>query len=86
MSIEQKDIFRIKKHGHLIALSNGWQYWLYNGIIYSINTAGDHVNVWCDVPGLPAHLIRLYQITGKRFFTEQTQVIDKSFIKKFIYA
>lgn len=85
MSTKQ-EIFRIKKSGNLIALSEGRQYWLYNDVIYSINTAEDYFNVWCSVSRLPAHLMRLYQVTGKRFFTEETQVINKTFVKKFIYA
>lgn len=84
----QKDIIKIKKTGNLIAFIDGRQYWLNGNILYSIRSDGENFNVWCGIENLPQHLHRLYQITGKKYFTENKDmtIINKNFIKRFAYA
>lgn len=82
------EILNMKKNGKLIAISTGWQYWLVNDVLYAIRS--DHKNYcfWCAVSRLNRHLHRLYQITGKKMFTEDKDVtiIDNSFLSQFDYA
>lgn len=86
--METKEIFNIKKNGHLVALSDCWQYWLLNDIVYAVNVEGTHYSFWCGVSGLARHLVHLYKVLGYRFFTENDSmtIIDKSFFKQFIFA
>ena len=83
-----REITHIKQTGKLVAISTGWQYWLVDGVLYSVSVTGANYNVWCAVSRLNAHLHRLFQITGKRFFTESpdTVVLDRQFISQFSYA
>lgn len=83
-----KDIIRIKRSGKLVALSPGWQYWLMNDVLYSVSTSGTNFNIWCSVSRLNAHLHRLYQVIGHRFFTDDPamQIVDRQFISQFSYA
>ena len=82
------DIIKIKQSGKLIAISTSWQYWLLDNILYSVNVEGTTLCVWCGLNRLEAHLHRLWQITGKRFFTEGTDVtvIDKDFVARYNFA
>lgn len=83
-----KEIIKIKAGGKLIAICPGWQYWYNDGAVYSIRSDGLHYNMWCDVSSLARHLHRLYQVTGKKYFTESDgmTVIDAAFIKRYAYA
>ena len=87
MNREEKEIMEIKKSGNLIAVESSWQYWILNNVIYSISVSGTHYSIWCNVSDLNRHLHRLYQITGKKYFTGGDMVIvDPEFLKKFSYA
>lgn len=83
-----EEIVSIKKNGRLIALDQTWQYWLKDDILYSLRVDGMNYNIWCGIGRLNAHLHRLLQITGKRFFTENPDmvVIDKDFVGGFRFA
>ena len=82
------DIIKIKQNGKLIAFCNSWQYWLLENVLYSINVEGTVVCVWCGLNRLNAHLHRLWQVTGKKFFSESSDmvVIDKEFLSRYSYA
>ena len=83
-----KEIVEIKKRGKLIAFNHCWQYWLYEGYLYSINVEGTVLCIWCGANRLGQHLHRLYQVTGHTFFTEDEEMmaIDKEFLSQFTYA
>lgn len=83
-----KEIAQIKKKGKLIALSPGWQYWVMDDAIYSVSSSGLNYNIWCSVSRLDSHLHRLYQVIGRKFFTEDPtmQIVDKDFISQFRFA
>jgi len=87
-----KDICKIKKNGKLVAIENGefggFQYWRYNGVVYSVSTSGESYNIWCSEKELGRHLHRLWQVTGKKFFSEglNMTVIDKQFVSGYQFA
>ena len=85
---QREQIYKIKKEGKLIAICGFWQYWLQGNIIYSIGADGISYSIWCGVDRLNRHLHRLYQITGRKYFTEHTDtlILDKDFISQFAYA
>lgn len=82
------EIYRIKKNGKVIALESSWQYWIDGDILYAISSDGLRYSIWCSFDRLNRHLHRLYQITGKKFFTEDTDmvIINKEFLSQFAYA
>lgn len=82
------EIMTIKKHGKLIAICNVWQYWIYNGVMYSINVDGMNISFWCSIDRLNRHLYKLYQIHDRLYFTDDPNmvIIDKNFLSKFAYA
>lgn len=84
----QKTIFNIKKNGSLIALDSCHQYWLYDNTVYSISITGKYFSFWCAVSKLTAHLVRLYQVTGKKYFSDDPDMVitDKKFFANYIYA
>lgn len=90
--MDEKLIETVKKYGKLIAIRNGepegFQYWRCNGVIYSISTSGVSLNFWCSENKLESHLHRLWQVTGKKFFTERPDmvVIDKQFVSSYRFA
>ncbi len=81
-----REIVEVKKNGRLIAFGCSWQYWLYNHALYY--TDGVNIGIWCTENRLAQHLHRLYQLTGRRFFTEgeDMMIVDKNYLKKFEYA
>ena len=83
-----EEMVKVKKNGKLIAFSEGWQYWLLDGVIYSIRSDGSSICFWCSVERLGAHLHRLFQVTKKKFFTENEDmtVIDRTFLSQLSYA
>lgn len=83
-----KEIMNIKKNGKLVALDTCWSYWVLGDVLYSVSVTGDNYNIWCGLSRLNFHLHRLFQVTGKRFFTETPSmtVIDKNFISQFSFA
>lgn len=88
----KEEMYNIKKNGKLLAFNmlTGWQYWEYNGIVYSINADGDpsRMSIWCSMDRLDCHLHRLWQICGHKHFTEDKDVviIDKERISQFEWA
>lgn len=83
-----KEIVNIKKNGKLIAIEPGWQYFVLCDVLYSVASSGQHYNVWCGISHLNKYLHRLYQVTGRKYFTESKDmlIINKEFIKMFAYA
>ena len=67
-----KEIVEIKKKGKLIAFDTERQYWLYHDMIYSISVCGRYMNAWCSTDRLGSHLHRLWQVTRRKFFTENS--------------
>ncbi len=90
--MNSKDIIRIKQHGTLIALDQGisGQYWHHDGALYFISVDGTRDSlIWAADSRLAGHLARIYQITGRRFFTEDPDkvIVDTTkFLSQFIYA
>lgn len=88
----QTDMIKVKRHGKLLAMDigAGWQYWEYNGIVYSINADGDpsRMSIWCSMDRLNTHLHHLWQVCGHKKFTEDKDVviIDKERISQFEWA
>lgn len=83
-----KDIIKIKKDGHLIAISKDRQYWLKDGTIYSAHVSGLYYDIWCIGSRLDYHLMRLYQIHGYKYFSGDPNkvIINTEFLRKHIYA
>lgn len=85
---ERRQLVEIKKRGHLVAFEhNGWQYWVFDGALYSVHSDGDpeRVGIWCSLSRLAPHLARLHQVLGYRFFTENPDmsVVDRDFFAQF---
>ena len=74
----------VKKHGRLIAFDQCRQYWSYNGILYSIRPADGQCDFFGAESRLNAHFLRLFQITGKRFFSDDPGmlIMDPEYMKK----
>lgn len=83
-----KDVIRIKKTGRLLAFNDGWQYWLCGDVVYAVGTDGERFNVWCSTERLGMHLHKLFLITGKKYFTEGSDmmIVDNEFMTRFSYA
>ena len=85
----QADMVKVKRHGKLLAMDigAGWQYWEYNGALYSINSDGDpnRMSIWCSITRLPEHLRKLERIHGYKYFAENKDmvIIDKERIAQF---
>lgn len=84
----EKEIYKFKKDGKLIAISHMWEYWLVDETLYAVRTDGTNYCFWCSVERLNRHLHRLYQITGKKMFTEDKDIfiVNNKFLSQFAYA
>lgn len=78
----------VKKNGRLIALSDYWQYWLYNGALFSVSVDGEVITLWCSESNLARHLQHLYGIKGHKFFSEgkDMTLVDKKYLAQYAYA
>lgn len=83
-----KEITNIKKNGHLVAIGHGWQFWVKDNILYSINVEGTNYCIWCGLDRLNAHFRHLYKVLGKKHWTEDAEMvlIDKEFVKSYSWA
>lgn len=81
-------IYEVKRFGHLVALSDFWQYWLYHGALFSISVDGEVISLWCAEDKLDRHLHHLWCIHGHKFFSEgeDMTLIDKKYLAQFNYA
>ena len=86
------EMIKVKRHGKLLAIDTvcGWQYWEYDGALYSINSDGnpERMSIWCSMSRLDGHLHQLWQICGKKKFTEcdDMVIVDKERISQFSWA
>ena len=82
------DIRKIKKTGKLIAFIPGCQYWVYNDIVYSVNSDGQSFSVWCSVGDLDRHLRKIHEITESKYFTDNPDcmIVNKEFLSEYPFA
>ena len=86
------DMIKVKRHGKLLAFDTvgGWQFWEYDGALYSINSDGnpERMSIFCSISRLNGHLHRLWQICGHKHFTEDEDmvIVDKDRLSQFSWA
>ena len=86
------DMIKVKQNGKLLAIDTvcGWQYWEYDGALYSINSDGnpERMSIWCSMSRMNGHLHNLWRICGHKHFTEDEDmvIIDKDRLSQFSWA
>ena len=86
MITKEQERKRIERDGHMIASSPFWAYYLRNGVIYSISPLGE-ICFWCTEDRLARHLHRIWQITGRKCFSDDPYVtiVDHAYADRYIY-